>query len=164
MQLHTYGSHLNQWKKNPWQNTWKKNHGSHLVYTRGGHLVFQNQPKKIPWQVFPMMNLSCKFGSSSYNILRDGKAFVKTWWTDARTDRGHFIISRTGPIGRREIIRPILEYGDVVWQEASQSDLCKLDSIQSAEWTMSLVSGAPYRSNIQSLYIELGWQNLQERR
>ena len=41
-------------------------------------------------------------------------------------------------------IRPILEYGDVVWQGASHS-------------------GAPYRSNIQSLYIELGWQNLHER-
>ena len=46
--------------------------------TRGGHFVFQNQPKKIPRQVFPMINLSCKFGSSSYNILRDRKAFVKT--------------------------------------------------------------------------------------
>ena len=87
MQLHTYGSHLNQRKKNPWQNTWKKNnHGSHLVNTRGGHLVFPNQPKKIPRQVVPMMNLSCKFGSSSYNILRDRKVFVKTWQTDARTD------------------------------------------------------------------------------
>ena len=29
-------------------------------------------------QVFPMMDLSCKFGSSSSNILRDRKAFVKT--------------------------------------------------------------------------------------
>ena len=55
----------------------RKNNGSHLVNTRGGHLVFLNQPKKIPRQVFPMMNLSCKFGSSSYNILRDRKAFVK---------------------------------------------------------------------------------------
>ena len=53
------------------------NHGSHLVNTRGGHLVFPNRPKKIPRQVFPMMNLSCKFGSSSYNILRVRKAFVK---------------------------------------------------------------------------------------
>ena len=26
--------------------------------------------------------------------------------TNGRTDRGHFIISRTGPIGRREIIIP----------------------------------------------------------
>ena len=56
----------------------KKTHGSHLVNTRGGHLVFPNQPKKIPGQDFPMMNLSCKFGSSSHNILRDRKAFVKT--------------------------------------------------------------------------------------
>ena len=59
-------------------------------------------------------------------------------------------------------IRSILEYGDVVWQGTSHSDLCKLDSIQVA--TMRLVSGAPYRSNIQSLYIKLGWQNLHERR
>ena len=56
----------------------EKNHGSHLVNTCGGHLVFLNQPKKIPRQVFLMMNLSCKFGNSSYNILRDRKAFVKT--------------------------------------------------------------------------------------
>ena len=59
-------------------------------------------------------------------------------------------------------IRPILEYEDIVWQGASHSDLCKLDSIQSA--AMRLVSGSPHRSNIQSLYIELGWENLQERR
>ena len=78
VQLHTYGSHLNQRKKNHGRTPEKKTHGSHLVNTRGGHLVFLNQPKKIPRQVFPMMNLSCKFGSSSYNILRDRKAFVKT--------------------------------------------------------------------------------------
>ena len=78
VQLHTYGSHLNQRKKKPMaEHLKKKNHGSHLN-THGGHLVFPNPPKKIPRQVFPMMNLSCKFGSSSYNILRDRKAFVKT--------------------------------------------------------------------------------------
>ena len=65
-------------KKQPMAEHLKKPHGSHLVNTHGGHLVFPNQPKKIPRQVFPMMNLSCKFGSSSYNILRDRKAFVKT--------------------------------------------------------------------------------------
>ena len=65
-------------KKNNGRTPEKKNHGSHLVNTRGSHLVFPNRPKKIPRQVFPMMNLSCKFGSSSYNILRDRKAFVKT--------------------------------------------------------------------------------------
>ena len=59
-------------------------------------------------------------------------------------------------------IRPILEYGDVVWQGASHSDLRKLDVIQVE--AMRLVSGAPFRSNIDSLYMELGWQNLQERR
>ena len=64
-------------KKKPMAEHLKKNHGSHLVNTRGGHLVFPNQLKKIPRQVFPMMDLSCKFGSSSYNILRDRKALVK---------------------------------------------------------------------------------------
>ena len=59
-------------------------------------------------------------------------------------------------------IRPIMEYGDVVWQGASHSDLRKLDMVQVA--AMRLVSGAPYRSNINSLYTELGWQNLHERR
>ena len=59
-------------------------------------------------------------------------------------------------------IRPILEYGDVVWQGASRSDLCKLDTIQIL--AMRLVSGAPYRSNVQSVYNELGWQDLHERR
>ena len=61
--------------------------------------------KTFPGKFFPVMNLSCKFGSSSYNILRDRKAFGKTRQTDARTDTGHFIISRTGPIGWREIKR-----------------------------------------------------------
>ena len=59
-------------------------------------------------------------------------------------------------------IRPVLEYRDVVWQSASHSDLCKLDVIQVE--AMRLVSGAPFRSNIDSLYIELGWQNLHKRR
>ena len=43
-------------------------------------------------------------------------------------------------------IRPILEYGDVVGQGASHSNLCKLDTIQVA--AMRLISGAPYRLNV----------------
>ena len=43
-------------------------------------------------------------------------------------------------------IKPILEYGDV---------FSKLYSIEIT--AMRLVSGAPHRSNIKSLYIELGW-------
>ena len=59
-------------------------------------------------------------------------------------------------------ITPTLEYRDVVWQGASHCHLCKIDSVHVA--AMRLVSGAPYRSNTQSLYTELGWQNLHERR
>ena len=37
------------------------------------------------------------------------KPFIKRdEWTDARTDIGHFIISRPGPIGWREIIKGYL--------------------------------------------------------
>ena len=35
----------------------------------GGHLVFQNEAKKIPRQDFMVMNISCKFQKISYNIF-----------------------------------------------------------------------------------------------
>ena len=35
----------------------------------GGHLVFQNKAKNIPRQDFMVMNISCKFEKSTYNIL-----------------------------------------------------------------------------------------------
>ena len=56
-------------------------------------------------------------------------------------------------------IRPILEYGDVIWQ--GNSDLFKLDNNPIS--VMNLVSSAPYMSN-QFLYDKLGWQILNERR
>ena len=36
---------------------------------RGGHLVFQNEAKNIPWQDFMVMNITCKFEKGSYNIF-----------------------------------------------------------------------------------------------
>ena len=34
-----------------------------------GHLVFQNEAKNIPREDFMIMNISCKFEKSSYNIF-----------------------------------------------------------------------------------------------
>ena len=65
-------------KKNHGRTPEKKPMAAILLTPVVAILFFPNQPKKIPRQVFPMMNLSCKFVSSSYNILRDRKAFVKT--------------------------------------------------------------------------------------
>ena len=36
---------------------------------RGSHLVFQNEARNIPRQDFMVMNISCKFEKSSYNIF-----------------------------------------------------------------------------------------------
>ena len=35
----------------------------------GGHLIFQNEAKNIPRQDFMVINIPCKFETSSYNIF-----------------------------------------------------------------------------------------------
>ena len=55
-------------------------------------------------------------------------------------------------------IRPIMEYGDIVWSGAPTSLLAKLDHL--VVEAMRLITGAPARSNIASLYREMGWQLL----
>ncbi len=59
-------------------------------------------------------------------------------------------------------VLPIIEYGDIVWSGASDHDLEKLDKIHIR--AMRITSGATERSNINSLYEELGWRTLSERR
>ena len=59
-------------------------------------------------------------------------------------------------------IRPIMEYGDIVWSGAPTSLLVKLDHL--VVEAMRLITGAPARSNIASLYREMGWQLLSTRR
>ena len=56
-------------------------------------------------------------------------------------------------------IRPIMKYGDIV---APTSLLVKLDHL--VVEAMRLITGAPARSNIASLYREMGWQLLSTRR
>ena len=79
----------------------------------GGHLVFQNEAKSYERHAFVDINLLCKFGEFMFInkgvmklfIKRDERTHARTHGrTDGRTDIRHFIISRPGPIGRREII------------------------------------------------------------
>ena len=42
---------------------------------------FQNEAKNIPWQDFMVMNLSCKFEKSSYNIFFARAVMVKSLYT-----------------------------------------------------------------------------------
>ena len=40
-----------------------------LINVPGGHPVFQNDAKNIPWQDFMIMNISCKFEKESYKMF-----------------------------------------------------------------------------------------------
>ena len=81
----------------------------------GSHLVFQNEAKSYERHAFVDINLLCKFGE--FMFIKKGvmKLFIKRderthAHTHARTDgrtNGHFIISRPGPIGRREIKKQV---------------------------------------------------------
>ena len=59
-------------------------------------------------------------------------------------------------------IRPILEYGNVVWVAASENLLLKLDKIEIR--ALRLTCGATYRSSINLLYEDAQWQSLESRR
>lgn len=59
-------------------------------------------------------------------------------------------------------IRPILEYGNVVWIGASDLLLSKLEKIEIR--AMRIVCGVPNRSSVNQLYIDTQWQPLNSRR
>ena len=59
-------------------------------------------------------------------------------------------------------IRPCLEYGDVLFTNANDNDLAKLDAIQLE--AMRICIGATARSNINLLYEECRWPHLTDRR
>ena len=59
-------------------------------------------------------------------------------------------------------IRPILEYGNIVWIGANDGLLDKIDKIETR--AMRLVTGATNRTNINSMYIDLQWQSIRSRR
>ena len=59
-------------------------------------------------------------------------------------------------------IRPILEYGDSIWDSCTQYEKQKLDKIQNE--AARIVTGATILVSLQSLYQEVGWESLQDRR
>ena len=59
-------------------------------------------------------------------------------------------------------IRPILEYGDVVWGGCTQSDADLLEGVQLA--AARAVTGATCRTSHTLLYAETGWETLSKRR
>ena len=59
-------------------------------------------------------------------------------------------------------VLPIMEYGDVVWAGSPDCDLEKLDKVHIR--AMRIITGATERSNINSMYEDLGWVSLSRRR
>ena len=59
-------------------------------------------------------------------------------------------------------IRPLLEYGDVVWNNCTQYEANELDRIQNE--AASIVAGATKLASIDSLHTETGWKALGSRR
>ena len=59
-------------------------------------------------------------------------------------------------------IRPILEYGNVVWIGANDSQLSRLNKIEIK--ALRITCGATNRSNINLLYKDTQWQSLDSRR
>ena len=59
-------------------------------------------------------------------------------------------------------IRPIMEYGDVIWAGGNQTDLERLDMIQKD--AARVVTGATARCSTELLSIDVSWPSLQSRR
>ena len=59
-------------------------------------------------------------------------------------------------------IRPLLEYGDVIWDNNTSLLINKLESIQIE--AARIVTGGTRLVSIDKLYIETGWERLKERR
>ena len=59
-------------------------------------------------------------------------------------------------------IRPILEYGDVLWDNCSQYEKNELEKIQNE--AARIATGATKLVSLNALYNEIQWENLEERR
>ena len=59
-------------------------------------------------------------------------------------------------------IRPILEYGDVLWDNCSQYEKNELEKIQNE--AARIATGATKIVSLNALYNEIQWENLEERR
>ena len=59
-------------------------------------------------------------------------------------------------------IRPLIEYGDIVWDNCSQDDKNHLEAMN-IEATR-ITTGATKYCNLEKLFTEIGWDKLQNRR
>jgi hypothetical protein len=59
-------------------------------------------------------------------------------------------------------IRPVLEYGDVVWGNCTKKEIDLLESVQIVAGR--IITGLRCNSSRQKLYHELGWESLEYRR
>ena len=59
-------------------------------------------------------------------------------------------------------IRPLLEYGDILWDNCTIQQKSDIDSVQNE--AVRIVSGATKYCNIQSMLAELKWETLADRR
>ena len=59
-------------------------------------------------------------------------------------------------------IRPIIEYGDTIWDNCAEYEKRELDKIQNE--AARIVSGATALVSLESLYNDVCWESLQERR
>ena len=59
-------------------------------------------------------------------------------------------------------IRPLLEYGDSIWDNCTQADKYELDEIQNE--AARIATGATKLVSINNLYKEICWESLQKRR
>lgn len=59
-------------------------------------------------------------------------------------------------------VRPLLEYGDVIWDNNSVQSINKLEGIQTE--AARIITGGTRLVSINKLYIETGWERLKDRR
>ena len=59
-------------------------------------------------------------------------------------------------------IRPVLEYGDTIWDSCTLYEKRELDKIQNE--AARIATGATALVSIQALYDEVGWETLQTRK
>ena len=87
----------------------------------------------------------------------------KAWQRINIMRRLKFILDRKSlEIIYLSFIRPILEYGDTIWDKCTQYEKQELDKIQNK--AARIVTGATILVSLQSLYQEVGWESLQDRR
>lgn len=59
-------------------------------------------------------------------------------------------------------IRPLLEYGDIIWDNCTQYEKQELEKVQTE--AARIATGTTKLVSLNSLYTEIGWQTLEQRR